>query len=219
MTNASKRGLSESLNDVFRRSSSQYVGRMDGDDLCDASRLSKQVLFLDHHREVGVLGTGCYFIDRDGNRIGRSAPPETDVEIRRVMPRCNPLAHPSVVMRREALELSGGYDPRFTYSQDYELWSRMASVTKFANLPEPLVSHRLHLDHVARVSRKRALYSIRARLCWLHRQESSVVDWLGLIRPLPWLILPTFLTTRFQRWVRSRGFRQTANCSPVQGEK
>jgi hypothetical protein len=57
--------------------------------------------------------------------------------------RCNPLVHSSVMMRTSLVEDVGGYDERLPVAQDYDLWLRLAPLTRFANLPEPLVVRRL----------------------------------------------------------------------------
>ena len=42
----------------------------------------------------------------------------------------------------------------------------------------------------------RASYSFRSRLSWLRHNPSKFTDWLNLIRPLYWLILPFPLAMR-----------------------
>lgn len=53
------------------------------------------------------------------------------------------------MMRRAALEQTGPYDEDFRYSQDYELWSRLAQVGELRNLPELLVTRRYHVGSVS----------------------------------------------------------------------
>jgi hypothetical protein len=63
----------------------------------------------------------------------------------------NPFAHPTVMLRREVIERHGlRYDENFRTAQDYELWTRLLTVTSGANLREPLLQYRLR-DGVSRV--------------------------------------------------------------------
>ena len=39
---------------------------------------------------------------------------------------------------------AGGYDPAYWTAQDSDLWARLAEVTALDNLPECLVSYRVH---------------------------------------------------------------------------
>jgi hypothetical protein len=57
------------------------------------------------------------------------------------------LAHPAVTMRRSALQAVGGY--RFKGVEDYDLWLRMSERFELANLPEPMILHRLHLQSLS----------------------------------------------------------------------
>jgi GT2 family glycosyltransferase len=68
------------------------------------------------------------------------------------MLRRNAFVHSSVMIRRAALELVGGYDERCVRMQDYDLWLRLASVGGVANLSDELVSYRVHDGMHSRVT-------------------------------------------------------------------
>ena len=145
LRNRENRGLSRSLDRGLERATGEYLARMDADDIAGPDRLAKQVAFLDSHPDVGILGSACTKIDEEGNEIGTSDAPLTDVEIRWRSLTGNPFHHPSVVVRSAVLDRHGlRYDESFLTSQDYELWTRVLAATKGANLPEALVSHRIH---------------------------------------------------------------------------
>src|SRR2546423_279818 len=55
------RGLGATLNELFRNSRTEYVARMDADDICEPRRLEKQMAFLRDHGNVVMLGTGIDF--------------------------------------------------------------------------------------------------------------------------------------------------------------
>jgi hypothetical protein len=57
--------------------------------------------------------------------------------------------HPTVMMRRDWIARTGQrYDPAFAHAEDYDFWVRAARVTRFANLPVPLVGYRRHAGQV-----------------------------------------------------------------------
>ncbi len=142
-------GLTKSLNRGIRMSKSRYIARMDADDVSMPDRLEKEVRFLDAHPEIGAVGCNVRLIDGDGNDAGAMAFPETSGHIRWYMLFFNPLAHPSMLIRREALERAGGYNEEIRYAQDYELWCRMAPTTRFWNLQETLLCFRMHGQKVS----------------------------------------------------------------------
>jgi len=55
----------------------------------------------------------------------------------------NPICHPTIMMRRDLLQ-GVQYNPELTTAQDYDLWCRLGSQIRFANLPEPLLRFRKH---------------------------------------------------------------------------
>lgn len=142
-------GLTPSLNRGIALARGEYMARMDDDDLSLPERLARQVAFLGAHPEVGVLGTSCRIVDELNDREWEHQVPVSDEELRRHLVRGNPFVHTSVMVRMSALEAVGGYDEAFPYSQDYELWVRLAGCTRLANLPEALVVRRLHWGAVS----------------------------------------------------------------------
>jgi hypothetical protein len=50
--------------------------------------------------------------------------------------------HSGVVFRRIVVAEHSGYDERFAYAQDYDLWSRVAEHRRVANVPRVLVDYR-----------------------------------------------------------------------------
>ena len=47
-------------------------------------------------------------------------------------------------MRREAFDAAGGYRAAFPPAEDLDLWIRIGAVSELANLPETVVSYRIH---------------------------------------------------------------------------
>jgi hypothetical protein len=52
-------------------------------------------------------------------------------------------------MRRTVIEQVGCYDPARLHAEDYDLWWRISLHTTLANLPEPLVAHRLQPNSIS----------------------------------------------------------------------
>ena len=155
-------GLTKSLNKALKAAEGKYVARQDADDTSLPSRFENQVDFLEKQPEVDVLGTGIILIDEKGNRIGeRTAYPSPS---RQIFLERNELFHGSVVIRRDVLEAVGGYNELFKYSQDYELWLRLAKEHNIRNLQMPLYAFRIHRSSVSlKKTREQFLFEISAR--------------------------------------------------------
>ncbi len=143
-------GVVETLNRGLSISRGEYIARMDCDDESLPERLERQVSFLDAHPEIGVLGTAGELIDEVGKSLGVFRYPLDHEVICFSMHFFNPLAHPSVMIRRNVVLDAGGYLSREAccwgglIPEDYELWWRLSAVTRLANLPDRLFLLRKH---------------------------------------------------------------------------
>lgn len=140
-------GQIASLNQGLELARGDYIARFDQDDLCLPTRLQRQVIFLDEHPEVAVVGTWMRGMDAMG-RLGRVLAPHLDdypsFLASLLQGSCN-LCHPSVMYRRDVLTNLGCYDPKFKAAADYELWSRLARQHYQARvIPEILALYRMH---------------------------------------------------------------------------
>jgi hypothetical protein len=64
----------------------------------------------------------------------------------RLLLRYNALASgcSNVIVKRDIFEAGGGFDPRMTNGEDWDLWIRLARVEPPAWVPEPLLAYRIH---------------------------------------------------------------------------
>ena len=142
LSNDSHVGLRAALNQAWRVARGQYIARLDADDVALPDRLARQVEFLDGHPAVAAVGGAMVTIDSGGRRGSTVRYATTDKGIRATLERRNCIAHPTVMMRRSALEEVGGY--RIDQAEDYDLWLRLAERWELANLSEPVTLYRLH---------------------------------------------------------------------------
>ncbi|MBU1092771.1 glycosyltransferase [Patescibacteria group bacterium] len=142
--NKNNLGLVESLNKALAVSQGKFIARMDADDISHPDRFQKQLFYLEHHSEVGILGTAMAQIDERGRPISVLVPPsQHELILWQTIFGCA-VFHATVLMRRDDLIAVSGYDVDFLHSEDLDLWSRLFNKTKFANLPEVLYTRRLH---------------------------------------------------------------------------
>jgi glycosyltransferase involved in cell wall biosynthesis len=139
-------GLTRSLNIGLDLARGEYVARMDSDDISLPERLSKQVAYMDAQREVGVCGTWAKDIDSKGQVTGSREPP-VGKHLEYNYWRPSPIIHPSATIRRSLLDAQR-YDEQMRYAQDFDLWLRIRTTHKLANLPEYLLLYRVHQDQI-----------------------------------------------------------------------
>jgi len=169
----------------------ELVARLDADDVALPERLARQRSFLERRPEIGLVGSAAREVDAAGVPVRVVHPPEDDAAIRRALIRANPFVHSSVTLRRALLEGAGGYDETLPVGQDYDLWMRLARVTRLANLSEVLVVRRLGARRVS-IEREEDRLRAEARVRWRAVRTGAYPPWCALfaLRPALALVLP-----------------------------
>lgn len=159
-------GLGMALRLACQEVRGKYIARMDCDDICMPDRLAKQVAFLEANPDYVLCSTGVYYMDADGNVLGRRFPAIKDKQIRS---RITAITHPATMFRTEAYNKCGGYYP-LRSAQDRILWSRLLREGKFSNLKEALLKYRMVSTSVSHVIQDETTYGkmieqIRSKIC------------------------------------------------------
>lgn len=116
---------------------------MDADDISKPDRLQQMYDFLENHPEYGWVGCNAELIGEDGIWGSRMMPEAPE---RKDFLHYSPYIHPSVLFRREALTVNGGYRP-MRRGEDYELFMRLhAAGVRGYNLQEFLFQYREDAD-------------------------------------------------------------------------
>jgi len=166
-------GLTRSLNRGLKLARGQFVARMDADDVSLPRRLESQMAFLKTYPKVEVLGGSVRLIDEKGKNLGKRIFPTHHELIRWSLCLFDPIPHPTVMIHRDVLEKVAGYRTEMTTAQDYDLWTRLSSITRMANLPEVMVELRRHdgsvrLRHRDEHRRNRIMVSHQMLEAYLH---------------------------------------------------
>ncbi|MGD9921567.1 MAG: glycosyltransferase family 2 protein [Pseudorhodoplanes sp.] len=166
------RGLVAALNTGIAEARAPLIARMDADDIARPNRLEIQTAFLERHPSVAVVGAQVQPVDLAGQPSGKTTnyPTEPEDISRELVQRGCVISHPTVLMRRAALDAAGGYRAVTEMAEDYDLWLRIAEHNAIANLPEVLLDYRMHPDQIShglnwsqRFARDLAVISARAR--------------------------------------------------------
>jgi glycosyltransferase involved in cell wall biosynthesis len=138
-----EKGISNALNVGLGKIKNSFVCRIDSDDLMEPRRIEKQVKFLLENPDIGVVGSQVKRINEEGCLIGASNFPTNTNDVKDCLTIRNPIAHPSVMFRRELVDDVAGYQSQFDGAEDYDLWLRLRDKTRLANINECLTSYRV----------------------------------------------------------------------------
>lgn len=151
--NGKNLGLITSLNRGLDLARSEYVARMDADDIAFPKRLSTQVAFMESHPDIGLCGTWYERESSEGTAVMK--PPVDDQLIRFFLIFDTVFAHNTILFRRSLLESHHlRYDPGYRYAEDFELWTRCALHMRLANIPEVLLRYHYHADNTSNRHKK-----------------------------------------------------------------
>ncbi len=189
IVNSSRKGLGSNLKKGVKLAKTQWIARMDADDISMPDRLEKQYNFATENPDVDIIGSWAMDINENGTDIGLRKVPVMDEQIIKYIWSC-PIIHPTAFMRRESLLMAGSYGDE-KRRQDYALWFRCAKAgLGFANIPEPLLKYRFS-DEYFRKNNLNALID-QVKIGWngCRLVKASPIAYVGVAVPLIKGILP-----------------------------
>ena len=123
----------------------KYIAVMDGDDVAMPERLEKQVKFMEENPDALACGTAYRIMDKKQIIV---EPMEWE-DIRYILMKTFCMLHPTLLIRKEALEQSGSYGKESRYAEDCDLILRLARIGKVVNIPDVLLNRRWHDEQIS----------------------------------------------------------------------
>ena len=121
--------------------SSDYIARMDADDIAIPERLERERDFLDQHQDIDVVGSNIAEFENNKNEIiAYRIVPENDVDCKKMLKNRDPINHMTAMFRRSSMLKAGNYSPEMQSCEDTYLWTAFyANKLNFANIQDNLV--------------------------------------------------------------------------------
>ncbi len=168
-------GLASTLNKGIKLSTSEYIARMDQDDISLPTRIEKQVAYLQKHKDVILLGTGCIEIDIAGKMVKQHRYHIKHKHLIKCFERGeSPFPHSSVIYKTEVVKEINGYRNRLNDAEDLDLWLRLSFLGKIGCLSAPLIKLRKHEESITAKSDKSIILSYGARVSYLLRKNGCL---------------------------------------------
>jgi len=145
-------GISAALNRGIEAATHDWIARMDADDVATPDRFEKQIAAARTNPGVVVWGTYAQHVDSNGKVLGISKTgPTSEDEYRKLRNAGEDVyvIHPTSMLRRDVVLKVGGYDSKFNFCEDFELFDRMAEHGAVVALPEPLLLYRIHATSIS----------------------------------------------------------------------
>lgn len=143
-------GLAENLNRGLSHITTEYVARMDGDDIAETFWLEREVTILDSHPEIGICSGG---FERFGTVKSLVRFPERHEDSM-----ANMLFECSVIVPTFRMSLYRDYGLRYSTeafpAEDYRFWAECLRITKIYNVQETLFHYRMHPTQICTARRE-----------------------------------------------------------------
>lgn len=186
-------GFVKALNIGLKKAKGKYIARMDGDDIAEKNRLELQVSFLEQNPCYSVVGGAMNIINEEGVITSRRSYPASSFKLNLWSVFRNPIAHPTVMFRRNIVDQGLFYDETLMKSEDLEFWLRlMKNGYKLYNLPDILLNFRVSGDLGTKRAGDNFIYNYKARyknFSW----KSPVRSFLSLCMAKAYILMPEYI--------------------------
>ena len=141
-------GLSRNFNTCLQRARGRLVHVLHGDDGVRPGFYEQMQRALSDNASAGAAFCRYISMDECGHwlsiaKLERQDTGVLDAWLKKIATGQR-LQTPCMVVRREVYESLGGFDHRLSYSEDWEMWVRIAASYPVAYTPEPLALYRVH---------------------------------------------------------------------------
>jgi glycosyltransferase involved in cell wall biosynthesis len=175
--NEKNMGLTCSLNIGLKHVTSEYVARMDADDVASPERLERQVDFLDRHLDYVLIGSSYRLINAQSQVVQTFVKPIDHVELMWLFHTRTALEHGSVTFRYNTQSVpSIYYNENYRTAQDYDFWLQLLKIGKGAITPELFLDYRKHSDNVTATLSKQQITNLKTIAKDFLRDEYQLND-------------------------------------------
>ncbi|MCW5875536.1 MAG: glycosyltransferase [Anaerolineales bacterium] len=137
-------GQTDAINKGFARSTGKYLAWLNADDVLYPEAVAEAVAYLEAHPQTGLVYGDADYIDAGGRVLGRFPAAQTDyARLRRGYVH---IPQQAAFWRADLWQQVGPLDPTFVFAMDYDLWVRLARISRIQYLPRLWAQFRLHAD-------------------------------------------------------------------------
>ena len=193
--NDKNRGLVYSLNRGIKEAKGEYIVRIDTDDIADKKRIEKLYGYIKSHPEYAVVSSKV--VEFSENKKLGILGKEGEKSKKDIM-HGNILIHPSVIMRKDAIEKVGYYKD-YTRAEDFVLWcDLLLAGYRLYTMNDILLKYRVNPEDYNKRKLKYRKGEIKARLEYYPKLGANIKDYLYIIKSVISGIMPIWFV-RFYR--------------------
>jgi len=145
-------GVSAARNRGIQESRGRYVAFLDADDAWYPSKLERQLEALGRQAGTRASHTGLTAADTELRPLEGGWNPPSEGTLEQLLLAGNVISGgaSTMVCERSLFDEAGCFDTALSLCADWDMWIRLAAITRFALVPEPLCSYRRHPQNMSR---------------------------------------------------------------------
>lgn len=179
VNNKTRLNIAGTLNKGIAAARADIIARMDADDISMPDRLELQYELIQSSRRIAAVGANIVIMDTGEKDIATRNYPETSRELKACLFKYSPFAHPVVVFRKGMFEEVGQYNPKYSPTEDLDLWFRLGVKYEFRSIPKLLLRYRLDeksSSHSIIRSLEILVFRIRLNAIFKYGYRPSITD-------------------------------------------
>lgn len=140
-------GVATALNTAIAAMNGEYFSWLSHDDLYKSDKIEKQVAFVNQHGQDIIPYTDYDTIDASGNVTSQfihppHEPSQKHLRVRMLM--SLPMNGCTLFIRASHFKKVGPFNPKLRYTQDWDMWFRLAKHFLFMHQDQILIESRIH---------------------------------------------------------------------------
>lgn len=171
--------IAGTLNRGIRLAKAEFVARMDADDVSHPKRLELQYKIISRQKNTSIIGANMEIINESGTKVSKRSYPTTSKELKKIMFKYSPFAHPVVMYKKKAVLDFGGYDEKMVPCEDIDLWFKLGSLHDFASIDKSLLKYRVLPTYSKKYNLKyieKLGFKIKLKAISKYNYKPSIID-------------------------------------------
>lgn len=189
-------GLAASLNKGIELATTNYIIRMDTDDIAKIDRIEKQVKFAESNPQYSIISGRANFFDDKG--IYYTTTKSGEIYIYDLI-KGTPFIHPTMLINKKHIQEIGGY-PLYRRCQDYAMAMNMyANGFKGYIMDDILIDYRMDSDGYKKKKFKYRVLEAKIRFHYYRKLKIGLPQYVYCLKPIVAGLMPKRLMQLYQK--------------------